>query len=88
MDCQIGRVAWVSPFQREKYYLRILLYVVPGCSSFEELKTVNGVVMETFQLACLERGLLANDQECDDCLREASLTQSGNQLRTLYTIIL
>jgi hypothetical protein len=88
MDCQIGRVAWVSPFQREKYYLRMLLYVVPGCSSFEELKTVNGVVMETFQLACLERGLLANDQECDDCLREASLTQSGNQLRTLYTIIL
>jgi hypothetical protein len=85
---QIGRIIWVSPFQRERYFLRMLLHKVKGCKSFEDVRTVNGIVCATYQLACMERGLLEDDQEWVECLEEAALTQSGRQLRSLLCTLL
>ena len=68
----------------EKYYLRMLLTIVPGPQSFEDLRTVDGVVCSTFQAACSARGLLEDDQEWISCFAEAVRFSSGHALRALF----
>jgi len=43
----LGRVYTVHPSNLECFYLRMLLHVVRGPTSFTDLKTVNGVMCET-----------------------------------------
>ena len=86
-DC-IGRVYFVYPSEGERYYLRLLLYNVPCPTSFQFLRTYRGIVYETFQAACMIRGLLETDDQWDKCLQEAASIQSGHQLRQLFAIIL
>lgn len=45
----IGRITYVPPSVGADYYLRVLLNVIPGPTSFEFLKTVNGVVYPEFK---------------------------------------
>jgi len=40
----IGRMYFVSPREQERFFLRILLLHVPGATSFENLRTFQGVV--------------------------------------------
>ena len=47
----------------ERYYLRLLFTVVRGATSFENLRTVDGIVFPTFKEACISLGLLENDGE-------------------------
>jgi hypothetical protein len=84
----LGRMAYVTPTAGEKFYLRTLLMVVRGAKSFDDLKTVNGVRCETFQSACLRRGLLEDDGEWRMCLQDAADMQTGCQLRHLFVTIL
>ena len=44
----IGRICFVSPKDPERYYLRILLHHVVVAKSFDDLKTVNGIVCSTY----------------------------------------
>lgn len=84
----IGRMYFAGPAAGERFYLRTLLTVVPGATSFEDLRTVDGVVCPTFQAACLARGLLEDDNEWELCLEEAAVMQTGHQLRQLFATIL
>jgi hypothetical protein len=84
----IGRVQFCTPISGERYYLRMLLYVVMCPLSFEYLRTYEGRLYGTFQEACLARGLLESDDEWDTCLNEAGFIQSGHQLRQLFAVIL
>ena len=84
----IGRMYAVSPRENEKYFLRMLLLHVRGAKSFVELRTVNGVVQETFQAACRALGLLQDDRQWHYCLAEASLYQVSHELRNLFVIII
>ena len=84
----IGRMYFASPSSGERFYLRTLLTVVKGATSFEDLRTVDGVLCPTFKHACKERGLLRDDQEWIQCLKEAADMQTGTQLRTLFATIL
>ncbi|XP_035841577.1 uncharacterized protein LOC118488314 [Helianthus annuus] len=59
----IGRIVYCNPAAGPKYYLRMLLGIVRGPRSFEEIKTVDGVVYETFREACYAYGLLNDDKE-------------------------
>ena len=68
--------------------MRTLLTVVPGPTSFDDLKTVNGVHYPTFRDACRARGLLQEDREWSMCLEEAAAMHSGTQLRSLFVTIL
>lgn len=52
----IGRVTYVSPAAGDKYFLWILLNVVRGPRSFEDLKTVGGVLFKKYKEACYARG--------------------------------
>ena len=83
----IGRMYFASPNSGERFYLRLLLTVVKGPTSFESLRTVSGVVYDTFKSACLARGLLEDDEEWIQCLREVVMN-IGHQLRRLFCIIL
>ncbi|XP_035840208.1 ATP-dependent DNA helicase PIF1-like [Helianthus annuus] len=84
----IGRIVYCNPAAGPKYYLRMLLGIVRGPRSFEEIKTVDGVVYETFKEACYAYGLLNDDKEWNDALSEAKLWASGSQLRELFVTIL
>ena len=83
----IGRMHFASPSAGERFYLRTLLTVVAGATSFEDLRTVDGVVCPTFKDACQARGLLRDDNEWIQCLQEAADMHTGNQLCTLFATI-
>lgn len=85
----LGRMYFVPPSASdERFYLRTLLTVVKGPTSFENLRTFGGLLHPTFREACLARGLLEDDGEWRQCLLEASAMQTGEQLRNLFVTLL
>ena len=88
VDGTIGRIYFVGPSGGERFYLRLLLMVVKGPTSFDDLRTFDGVLYDTFKLACIARGLLDSDEQWDRSLSEAAVWQSGSQLRELFVCIL
>ena len=80
MDILIG--------EGERHWLRLLLHYVAGAKGFEDLRTVDGIVYETFKEAATARGLLEDDREVVACLQEASTIRSGRALRQLFSLIL
>jgi hypothetical protein len=75
--CCVGRLYFVSPFTGERYFLRTLLTKVKGAVSFEALRTINGVVHDTFKSTCIALGLYDLDDEWNACLEEAVGMQTG-----------
>ena len=84
----ICRMYAVSPLDRERYFLRLLLLHVRGPKSFEDLKTVNGILFRSFHEAAKMRGLLEDNEEWSKCLTEAAAQQMPSSLRQLFSIIL
>ncbi|XP_071712618.1 uncharacterized protein [Rutidosis leptorrhynchoides] len=84
----VGRIHHVSPQAGELFYLRILLNKVKGPTSYEDIRTVNKKVCATFKDACYEMGLLDDDQEYIDGIKEASTWSSGHQVRLLFAQLL
>lgn len=72
LEGKIGRLYYVHPSAGERYFLRMLLLVVKGARSYEELRTYSGRVFPTFKLACSARGLLGDDREWYDAFNEAA----------------
>jgi hypothetical protein len=84
----IGIIYYAHPASGERYYMRILLNIVKGCKSFKDIRTVNGIVHNTYKSACYALGLLDDDNEWDDCIKEASYWASASQMRQLFCTIL
>ena len=84
----IGRMWFISFAQGERFYLRTLLTVVKGATSFPSLCTVNGITYPTYKQACITLGLLHDDQEWIQCFTEATQMQLGSSFRSLFTLIL
>ncbi|KAG0588920.1 hypothetical protein KC19_2G278400 [Ceratodon purpureus] len=84
----IGRLYFARAAEGERFYLRLLLTTFGGPRSFEDLRTVNGVVHKTFKDACNALGLLQDDGEWIQCLEEASIMRTGASLRNLFMVIL
>lgn len=84
----IGRMYHCNPFNGERYYLRLLLTIIRGPKSFEDLRTINGHLYTTFKEACKALGLLEDDTEWIQCFKEAISFQSGRVLRTLFVTAL
>ena len=61
-----------------------MLTVIPGAKSFEHLRTVNGIVYERYQQACLAMGLLQDDEEWVQCFKEGITFATGKALRILF----
>lgn len=79
---------YVHAASGERFYLRLLLTTIPGATSFDFLKTVGDHLCITFKEACVRRGLLEDDGEWRQCLEEAAHMATGQQLRSLFVIIL
>ena len=84
----IGRLAFVGPSEGERFYLRLLLANVLAPTSFDDLKTVNGVMCATFQDACVKRGLTEHCEMVECCLKEASAFQMPSAFRSLFVTLL
>ncbi|XP_051155716.1 uncharacterized protein LOC127278181 [Leptopilina boulardi] len=84
----LGRMYSVSPSQPELYHLRLLLITVKGATSYEHLRTVDGVVHDSFVFTCLKLGLIEDDDEWENAMHEAEVWMMPRQLRQLFVRIL
>jgi hypothetical protein len=84
----IGRLIWVPPSTGELFYLRMLLTIVKGPSSYEDIKTVANIQYETFREACFAMGLLEDDRDYIETIKEANEWGPGKYLRKLFIIML
>ena len=85
---QIGRMYFVPAREGERYYIRLLLTVVRGPCSFEDLRTVEGHTYPTFREACQAHGLLDDDGEWRSCLDDAATFKHAHALRCLFVLII
>jgi hypothetical protein len=86
--CCVRSLYFVSPSVGERYFLCTLLTNVKGVVSFEALRTVNGVVHDTFKSVCITFGLYDSDDEWNVCFEEAIGMQTGAQLQSMFVTIL
>jgi hypothetical protein len=84
----IGRLTFIPTSIRELFYMRLLLNYQTGCTSFEDIRTVNGHVYNSYREACAEKRLLADDREFVDLIDELSILSSGNYLRKVFAVLL
>ncbi|XP_023720955.1 uncharacterized protein LOC111871823 [Cryptotermes secundus] len=61
-ETTIGRLYTVHPNEDECFFLHMLLVNVPGPTSFQQLRIVNGVTHATFRSACQALNLLEKDR--------------------------
>lgn len=86
-DNALGRVYDVHPNYGECYCLRLLLHEVRGPTSFSDLKTVIGVLHSTLQSACKTLGLLEDDINWHNVLKETALSETSVILRGLFSLM-
>lgn len=65
----VSRMYSVSPTDPEKFYMRMLLLHAPGAKNYEDLRTVDGEVLDSFRSACIQLHLLADDTEYFNALK-------------------
>ncbi|EYB85550.1 hypothetical protein Y032_0296g1695 [Ancylostoma ceylanicum] len=85
---EIGRMYTVSPRDVERYCLRILLLNTRGKTSFEDIRTVNGVVFEKFLDAAKALGLMDDDTYYRQSMQEAAQFQTPSTLRSFFACLL
>ncbi|XP_075103802.1 uncharacterized protein LOC142161721 [Nicotiana tabacum] len=84
----IGRNFFVPPGTGELYYLRLLLNVIKGPKSYDDLKRINNHNHLTFRDACYALGLLDDDKEYVHAIKEASNWGMPSYLRQLFAMLL
>ena len=69
-------------------YRRLLLYAVKSPIYFEDLRTVNATICDTYKQACQLRGLLEDDTHWNSTLEKAAAARSPWMLQNLFAIML
>ena len=84
----ITRIHSVLPSRGELFYLRAILQHRP-LRSFEDARTVENVIYDTFQQAADALGIFANEKEAEYALNEAvRALRTPRQLRLLFILLL
>ena len=65
-----------------------MLTKVTGPQNYEAIRTVNGIVYNTYKYACYVLGLLDDDKEFIDGIKEASNWATGFYLRKFFVSML
>ena len=84
----IGRLYQVQPSDPQRFALRLLLLHRRGVTSFEDLRTVDGLLCDTFRDAARAMGLLEDDSEHQRCLQEAAIMNMPSQMRQLFATLM
>jgi len=84
----IPRIYSVPPKNVEKFHLRMLLFHVRGAKSYEDIRTVDGILYDTFKGAAKARNLLEDDSEWEKALEEAENNAMAAQFREFFAYIL
>ncbi|XP_010507505.1 PREDICTED: uncharacterized protein LOC104784139 [Camelina sativa] len=84
----IWRINYVPPTIDDAYHLRILLNSIRGPTSFDHIKTMNGVVHKTYREACYALGLLDDDKEYIEGIKEAHFMCSPKFVRKMFVRML
>ncbi|XP_075082583.1 uncharacterized protein LOC142161735 [Nicotiana tabacum] len=84
----LGWIFFVTPGSGEIYYLRLLLNLIKGPTSYEQLRRINNQSYLTFRDACYALGLLDGDKEYVDAIKEASTWGMPSYLRQLFVMLL
>jgi hypothetical protein len=84
----IGRLHFVPPGSGQKFYLRILLNYLKGPTSFDDIKTVDGVKYDNYKDTCFALGLMDGDTEFSQSIKEASYWGTGSFLRDMFVNLL
>jgi len=66
----------------------LLLNVQVGCTSYEDIRTVEGHIFDTYHEACGALSLLADDREFIDAIHEVAFLASGRTLRKIFANLL
>ena len=84
-----GHIYSISPIQVELYSLCLLLTNVFGPKSFEDIRTIDGIVHKTFQDTAVTRNLVNDDKIWIECKNEANDHQTNiHLLKKLFVTIL
>ncbi|KAI9126005.1 hypothetical protein K1719_003423 [Acacia pycnantha] len=83
---RVSRLTHAAPSSGEFYYLRILLTKAKGPSSYDAIRTVDGVAYPTYLATCIALGLLDDDCKFIAALKEASIWAIGRSLRTMFEL--
>ena len=89
----LGRVYSIHPSKGETFYLRMLLSDTThnhsaGKKSYEDLKTVNGIIHESYKDTCRALGLLEDDELWTLVMEDAKYQKLPKQMRDLFLILL
>ncbi|GJY83835.1 ATP-dependent DNA helicase PIF1-like protein [Tanacetum coccineum] len=84
----IGRIYSVPISTGDAYYCRMLLNSAKGCRTYDEIKKVNGVVYPTYKEACYASGLLEDDKEYVDSIKDTAHWAPPEHLRELFVTLL
>ncbi|GJU99852.1 ATP-dependent DNA helicase PIF1-like protein [Tanacetum coccineum] len=74
-----------SVHSRDVYYCRMLLNSAKGCRTHDEIKNVNGVVYPTYKEACYTSGLLEDDKEYVDSIKDTAHWASAEHLHLIIS---
>jgi hypothetical protein len=80
----VARMHHVDYSCQEQACLRLLLTTVPGCRSFEDVRTHGGFVHDTFAGAAQARGLLGDDKEFEIILEDLAVSDMPCKLRKMF----
>ena len=84
----IGRLYQVQHSDPQRFAHCLLLLHKRGVISFEDLRTVDGLLFDTFRDAARAMGLLEDDAEHRRCLQEASIMNMPSQMRQLFATLM
>ncbi|KAH1249451.1 ATP-dependent DNA helicase pif1 [Glycine max] len=84
----IGRLLRVPPITSELFYLRMMLTVCKGPTSFEDLRTIHNIQYPTYKEACFAMGFLQDDKEFIEAIKEAKDWGSAHYIRKLFVLLL
>ena len=88
-DKVISRLYMCSSRDKEMFYLRILLTQIHGATSYNDMRTINRNLYDTYEEAVRELGLLDDENdEFDKCIKEAATYKMPSKLRQLFASIL
>jgi hypothetical protein len=84
----IGRLIWVPPSTGELYYFRMMLTVVNGPTSYDEIRKIHDTQYFSYRDACFAMGFLGDDKEYINAIKESKDWGSGHYLRQLFVVML